>query len=167
MARSVSGMQRRLGHFGALGAGFASVVLMLSACSVAADSGQAGTDTRQVSGSGKTGTETRQVTGFSRVELVDTGDLSIQQGKTDSLRIEADENVLPVITSDVVDGTLRLAHKPGVTVPLDSPVRYAVTLTNLTGLDLSGAGRISGHGLQVDSLDVDVMAQVWWTSVGP
>jgi hypothetical protein len=43
-----------------------------------------------------------------------------------------------------------------VTVDFDNPVRYEVTLTNLTGLDLSGAGRITGRGLQVDSLDVDV-----------
>jgi hypothetical protein len=156
MAGSMSRMQRRLGHVGGFWAGLVGVVLMVSACSVAADSGQAGTDTRQVSGSGKTATETRQVTGFSRVELVDFGDVSIQQGKTDSLRIEADENVLPELTSDVVDGTLRLGHKPGVTVDFDNPVRYEVTLTNLTGLDLSGAGRITGRGLQVDSLDVDV-----------
>jgi hypothetical protein len=41
-------------------------------------------------------------------------------------------------------------------VVFDNPVRYEVTLTKLTGLDLSGAGRITGRGLQVDSLDVDV-----------
>lgn len=159
MAKSISRMQPRfdrIGRVGALAAGFVGAVLMVSACSVAADSGQAGTDTGQVSGSGKRATETRQVTGFSRVELVYAGDVSIQQGKTDSLTIEADEKVLPALTSDVVDGTLRLGHKPGTPVVLDDPVRYEVTLTNLTGLDLSGAGRITGDGLQVDSLDVDV-----------
>ena len=58
--------------------------------------------------------------------------------------------------SDVVDGTLRLGHKPGTTVVSDNPVRYQVTLPDLAGIDLSGAGRITGHDLELASLDVDI-----------
>ena len=47
--------------------------------------------------------------------------------------------MLPVLTSDVVDGTLRLGHKPGRPWSR-TPVRYQVTLASLAGIDLSGAG---------------------------
>lgn len=126
-----------------LGASLAGLLCVVSACSV-------------VTESGRTNTETRQVTGFSRVELVDVGDLRIEQGEADALTIQADERVLPVLTSDVVDDTLRLGRRPGATVLSDSTVRYQVTLTNLAGIELSGAGRITAHGIRVASLDVDI-----------
>jgi Putative auto-transporter adhesin, head GIN domain len=61
-----------------------------------------------------------------------------------------------VLTSDVADGTLRLGHRPGATVLPDSPIRYQITVSKLTGIGVSGAGRVTGRDLEVDSLEVDV-----------
>ena len=77
-------------------------------------------------------------------------------GETDSLRIVADKNVLLILTADVVDGTLRLGHTPGATVVFDNPVRHESHADQPDRAGLSGAGRITRQGLQMDSLDVEV-----------
>ena len=77
-------------------------------------------------------------------------------GETDSLRIVADKKVLLILTADVVDGTLRLGHAPGATVVFDNPVRYESHADQPDRAGLSGAGRITRQGLQMDSLDVEV-----------
>lgn len=144
MSGTENRMQPKSGRLSWVGAaGLVGLLLTVSACSV-------------VTGSGQTASEPRPVTEFSRVELADAGDVTISQGEANSLTIEADEKVLPVLTSDVVDGTLRLGHKSGTTVVSDSPIRYHVTIEDLTGIELSGAGRVTGRDLRVESLDVDV-----------
>ena len=65
-----------------------AVLLVVSACGV-------------VGGSGKVETETRQVSGFTAIDLTGTGEVTIEQGETESLTIEADDNVLPALTSKV------------------------------------------------------------------
>ncbi len=61
-----------------------------------------------VSGSGNVVTETRQVSGFNRIDLAGSGEVTIQQGDAESLTIEADDNVLPRLTSEVSNSTLKL-----------------------------------------------------------
>ena len=118
-------------------------LLVLTGCSV-------------VSGSGQVESETRQVSGFTGVELSGTGEVTIEQGDTESLTIEADDNVLPVLTSDVQDSVLQLGTKPRTTVQTGNPIRYRVTLKDLTSIELSGSGSVSAADLRVNALRVDI-----------
>ena len=49
--------------------------------------------------------------GFYKVLIKTSGNLHIDQTGTDSLTIEADDNILPLLTSDVSDGTLIISTK--------------------------------------------------------
>lgn len=120
-----------------------AVLLVLGGCSV-------------VSGSGQVKSETRQVSGFTGIELSGNGEVTIEQGETESLTIEADDNVLPVLTSEVNDSVLELGTKPRTTVRTRNPIRYRVTLKDLTSIELSGSGSVSGADLQVNALRVDI-----------
>ena len=82
--------------------------------------------------------------------------MTIEQGETESLTIEADDNVLPVLTSEVNDSVLELGTKPRTTVRTRNPIRYRVTLKDLTSIELSGSGSVSGADLQVNALRVDI-----------
>jgi hypothetical protein len=119
------------------------VLLVLSACAV-------------VSGSGRVATETRQVSGFTKIDLTGTGEVTIEQGGTESLTIEADDNVLSALTSKVSDGTLKLGRKPGSRLLTKNPIRYRVTLKNLTGLDVSGSGTVQAQRMTLQALHVDI-----------
>ena len=120
-----------------------AVLFVLTGCSV-------------VSGSGQVKSETRQVNGFTGIELSGEGEVIVEQGEAESLTIEADDNVLPVLTSEVKDSVLRLGTKPRTTVRTRNPVRYRVMLPNLTSISLSGSGSVSAANLQVDALQVDI-----------
>jgi hypothetical protein len=120
-----------------------AVLLVVAGCSV-------------VSGSGQTKTESRQVSGFTKIDLAGVGEVTITQGSTESLTVEADDNVLPVLTSKVSDSTLRLGTKPRTTVRTRSPIRYRVTVKDLTGISMSGSGSVIAKGVRVPALRVDM-----------
>lgn len=115
----------------------------LTACNVAPGSGQAATETRQVSG-------------FTKVDLASVGDVVVEQGDAESLSIEADDNVLPSLTSEVVDGTLKLDRRPGLGLRSVTPIRYRVTVTRLDGVRLSGSGTITADDLTAAALTTDI-----------
>ena len=56
---------------------------------------------RVVTGSGRVTSETRAVSGITRVALEGMGEVVIQEGAAESLTIEAEDNILPLITSAV------------------------------------------------------------------
>src|SRR5215210_6964181 len=120
-----------------------AVLLVLSACSV-------------VNGSGQVATENRQVSGFTRIDLSGAGEVTLEQGGAESLTVEADNNVLPALTSKVSDSTLKLDKKPGTTVRTKNPIRYRVTVKELTGVEVSGSGTVEAQRMTLQTLRVDI-----------
>jgi putative autotransporter adhesin-like protein len=120
-----------------------AALLLLTGCSV-------------VNGSGQTKSETRTVSGFTGIELSGIGEVTIEQGDAESLTIEADDNVLPALTSEVDGSVLRLGTKPRTRVQTRNPIHYRVTVDDLDRIDLSGSGTITGAGLKLTTLEVSI-----------
>jgi Malate synthase/Putative auto-transporter adhesin, head GIN domain len=121
--------------------------LVLSACAVTTSSGEAVTTS-----SGEVKTESRQVSGFTVVELQGLGDLTIEQTGAESLTIEAEDDILPKLTSDVSEGTLRLGIKPNTSLRTTSPIKYRLTVKDLTGVSISGSGSASASKVTTSML---------------
>ena len=121
----------------------AAVVLVVLAggCGTSGTSGTRGTS--GTSGSGNVKTETRSVQGFDSVEFSGAGTLTIEQTGTESLEIQADDDVLPSLTSDVAGTTLQLGIKPGVNIANEGPISYRLTVKELKGIVVSGAGEVT------------------------
>jgi putative autotransporter adhesin-like protein len=126
-----------------LPAAILAILLAVAGCSV-------------VNGSGQVKTESRQVSGFTKIDLAGSGEVTIDQGPAESLTIEADNNVLPALTSEVSDSTLKLGTKPRTTVRTRSPIRYRVTVKDLTGVSISGSGSVTAKGMQLGALRADI-----------
>ena len=108
-------------------------------------------------GSGKVISQERQVSGFSRVSLSGIGQLIISQGSTESLTIDAEDNVLPLITTTVTGDTLHIDFKNDnfqVNVIPTKPIIYHLSVKNINGIQLSGAGSVDGANLTSDNLSV-------------
>ena len=124
----------------------AALALMLAACSY--NNFPVNLNTQTIHGSGTVTSEVRSVSGISKVELMGIGNLTIQQGNTESLTIQADENLLPYITTEVIAGTLKIGIKPNINFDPTQTIEYRLTVKSISGVALSGFGNI-----QVDQLD--------------
>jgi hypothetical protein len=130
-----------------------TVVLLLAACSV----------TR---GSGQLATASPEVSGFTKVELSGTGELTIEKTGTESLSISAEDNLLPRLTSEVSDGTLILGTKPNTMIVPEKPITYSVTVKELTGVAVSGAGNIRVPNLTTAALAISISGSGMITANG-
>ena len=87
-------------------------------------------------------TEERGVSGFSRVALCGVGNLVIKQGDAEALVIEADERVMPRITTRVEDDTLLIDLEPGAwwhrLTDATRRIRYDLIMREIAGIRLSG-----------------------------
>src|SRR3990170_5909134 len=66
-----------------------------------------------VRGSGNVVTEERDVSDFHKIHLSGIGNLIITQGEEESLTIEADDNIMPLISADVSGERLTISFKRG------------------------------------------------------
>ena len=119
----------------------AVVALLVSGCGATRDPGPATSADRPISG-------------VQAVRLETSGDLAIAVGDTESLTIEAGSAVIDDLTSDVVDGSLVLGTRPGPSVT--GSIRYTLTVTGLSRLELEGSGNASGTGVLLSDATVTV-----------
>ena len=104
-----------------------------------------------ITGSGKLATENRAVTGEHGVELASIGGLIITQGDNEGLVIEAEDNLLPLIESEVnKDGILVLRFKNHESIQPKKNITFKLTVKNLDHITLSGSGSIDANSLKAD-----------------
>jgi predicted small secreted protein len=105
-----------------------------------------GCEIDMVSGSGHVITQTRSVSGFNAVSFAGMGDMTIVQGSSEGLTIEAEDNVLDRIKTEVKNGTLYIGFERDNWQDVIRPtraIRFNLNLRNLNGLDISGLGNIN------------------------
>jgi hypothetical protein len=106
-----------------------------------------------VVGSGATKSETRPVSGFSTIQVSGSGEMTIEQGDSESLTIETDDNILPLITSEVSGGTLTIGVKTNTSIS-PKTLKYRLTVKNLNGINMSGSTTITATNVSTDKLTV-------------
>ncbi len=103
--------------------------------------------------------ENRDVSGFDRISLAGTGHLTIEPGDRESLRIEADSEVMADITAAVRDGELTIGRKWGGLRSVFGSSRspsFFLTVKELNAIAVAGAGTVIGSRLCADHLDLRV-----------
>lgn len=126
----------------------ATLAIVVSACQIG--------PVRFVNGSGNLQTEQRVVRDFSAVELRGDGTLVIEQGSTEALSIEAEDNILPLITSTVEDKRLVLDQDNYLSIRATKPITYRLTVKNLNAITINGAANAEAARLQADQLTLRI-----------
>lgn len=105
-------------------------------------------------GSGEIVTETRSVEGFDEIDLRGTGEVRITVDGTESLAIEAEDNIIGHLTSEIRGSTLVL----GVDRPIapTENIIYTVTMVSLEGIEISGSGTVAVSEFGTEDLSLDV-----------
>ena len=114
----------------------------------------------RVVGSGKLQTETRNVIGFQGIALRSSMKLVLRQGAREGVELRADDNLLPLIETEVVDRngvpTLELRMKRGTNVSTSSPIVATIDLVTLRALSISGSGEVVGDALKTPALAIAI-----------
>lgn len=94
------------------------------------------------SGSGKIISDTREVPDFSKVRLTGSGDVVITKGAKREVRVEADDNIIEDVRTEVGDnGTLILGMKKGSWNNVH--LKYIIVNPVLESAEISGSGSIT------------------------
>ena len=97
--------------------------------------------------------EVRNVRDFQEVALEGVGTLVIAQGDTESLTIDAEPKVLRRIETEVLNGKLTI--RPDRSFKTREPITYSLTVKQLTGIELAGAGRVEAAQLSSDQFRIN------------
>lgn len=109
-----------------------------------------------VGGSGTVIEEARTVSDISGVELALPGTLHITTGGSESFRIEADDNLMTYIQTDVRAGKLVIESRQGADLRSTHPINYYLTVTDLSSLVTSSDGNIEIGDLQSGSFSITI-----------
>lgn len=112
-----------------------------------------------VSGSGVVKTETRKVSGFDALAVDYPAEIVIKQGASESLTIEAEDNLLPQLATEVRGGTLHIENNERDYKQRVNPtklIRITITVKGLSEIDFSSAGKLTVDGLKGDALRISL-----------
>jgi hypothetical protein len=131
---------------------FTVLVLVLStlACTVSLGGANA------VRGSGNVVEEERSVTGFSGIQLSNQGNAFIELGETESLVVEAEDNLLEHIVTDVRGDTLLLGTENNVSLNNTKPIRYHLTVKELDDIQITSSGNVTAPSLEAETFAIRV-----------
>ena len=106
-----------------------------------------------MTGSGVLKSEPRQVAEFHGVEARGSLKVLVTQDTPASVKVEADDNLLPILTTEVKDGILVLDAKRNYST--NNPVTVEVTVPVLDSLALGGSGSLTVQG-ELETKDLTV-----------
>lgn len=128
-----------------------SLILLLTlACSITFDT----PEIRELQGSGNLVTEQPVVSGFDQIEFGGVGRMTIRQGDSESLTIEADDNLIDHIVTRVVGDRLIIEMEKNINFGGMTRINYDLVVKDLSRLTLSGFGDIDVDGLNTDKLTI-------------
>ena len=126
-------------------------------------------------GSGVTKVETREVAAFHEVDVSSAFEATVAIGTKQSVALSVDDNLLPLVETEVKDGRLSVRYRAGSSITTKAPQKVAIVVPALDSIVASGAAKVSAavgetkaitieaegasnvdvQGLSSDSVDVD------------
>lgn len=131
--------------------GLMVVAISLFACNLS-------TQLDVVRGSGSMAMEERVVEDIRGVTLATLGDLTIEVGTEELFVIEAEENLLPYLETEVREGTLTIRNKAGVSLSPTEEVHYYLTVKDLETLVVSSSGNIEAPAFEAQTFSIKTIS---------
>jgi hypothetical protein len=107
-----------------------------------------------VIGSGTKTSELRQLEPFTRIEIRGAANADVVVGQPQSVTVEADDNILPIIETYVRGDTLVISNKDNYRPK--TPVMVRVVVPELAGASVSGSGTVRATGIKTSAFAIDI-----------
>ncbi|GEP90261.1 Putative auto-transporter adhesin, head GIN domain [Chitinophaga terrae (ex Kim and Jung 2007)] len=112
-------------------------------------------DNERVTGNGNQKEENRPVDAFNSVAVSGIYNVILEQGNSCTLRIEAEENLLPYIETKVKGSTLGIGTKNGYNIEPTKKINVYITMKDIKTLSSSGISTFTSKGtLRSDNLEL-------------
>ncbi len=109
-------------------------------------------------GSGKVITATREVSNFHGINVKYPAEIVIKQGSVESLKIEAEDNVIKDLRTNVKNGMLTIdrGDNRDLWVRPTKPIKITIVVKELDEFNFDSAGIVKFKSLKSDSLDLNI-----------
>jgi hypothetical protein len=111
-------------------------------------------DGNQVRGSGKVTTVTRPVGSFKSVQLDGSLDADITVGKQTALKISGDDNIVPLVKTEIRGDTLRIYVDGSYST--HNPLKISFAMPELKAAALNGSGDLAIHAFRGKELKLEL-----------
>lgn len=108
---------------------------------------------KTVAGSGQVVKEQRPLAPFHKITVNLPTAVELVQGDTEVVQIEADDNLLPLIETQVINGQLTIQMVKGFNFPSPSKIRLTVNARKIDSLAVRGSADLSVAHLQASQLE--------------
>lgn len=111
---------------------------------------------KKIAGSGKVQMENRAVSQFTSISVGLPANVELQQGSSEGISIETDDNLLALIETIVDNGTLKIRPVEKNTNFDTKTMKIVIRLKQIDELDVGGSGTVHADKLQSTKLRVTV-----------
>ena len=126
------------------------LTLMVSSCSITKNMGNA-----QVKGNGNLASEMRKLSNFKAIEITIGYDkILVNCGEEPSIHISGDENILPLITTRISKGILRIESDSTFETKADSEI--IINIKSLKDFTFDGVGKTVIDNLNEDKFNCNI-----------
>ena len=116
-----------------------TIIALFMVCSVAHAQ-------KKIKGNGKVTTETRTVADFNKVGVAGSFDVILVKGNAGEVTVEAEENLMEYIITEVKKGSLKIRSKKGHSLRSTKGIVITVGFDNLDAVSLAGSGDVVSKG---------------------
>jgi hypothetical protein len=106
-----------------------------------------------VKGSGNRAKQKRDVGAFTSITTEGAFDVEVVCQKEQSVEIEGDDDILPLVSTEVSGGVLRL--KPLRNYSTDDNIVVRITVPNLEGINAGGVGKMHIKDIKNEKFEID------------
>lgn len=109
-------------------------------------------------GSGNVISEERKVEGFNKISVSAGINLFIKQDSNESLKIEAEDNLMPIIITEVKNGRLEIRFKQFFSIGFSAtkPVNVYVAVKNLNEINASSGASVKAEEIRTDNFKINL-----------
>ena len=106
-----------------------------------------------VTGSGVRKVEKRELSSFTSISTDGAFEIDVVCQQSQTLEIEGDDNLLPMVSTEVSNGVLRINNVGSYSTR--TPMKIKISVPNIEGISANGAGTIEVSRLKNDKFDID------------
>jgi hypothetical protein len=131
------------------------VFLLISAgCEDDNGNGGNGNGTHKIVGEGPIVTKNLDLSSFNKIENTGVANFNITIGSPQSVVLKAQQNIIDVMTWEVVGQTLKVGLEEDVSIENTEEIRFDITIPSITHITLIGVGNFVLSGDDQDELTI-------------